>query len=304
MDHAHEDRSIYYLEQLCSIGLAGMFALVAFLLWSSDQLENILNSWFYLPMLWTSIALAALVLVRAVGVWLSVGRPDAGQHHCDDDDCCHHDGHEQCHDTGSATASGNHDHGHEHGWAPWRYVVLLIPIMFFFLFPPQALWPVKGADMSQLEETGNVKATQFQITDKTLTTLRELAVPETVLGNLLRVKDRPFGTQEEFSSGLAGLLTKDEVKLWQPLVLTHATVESIDLDFLELQRAAFSSATRDYFTGKKGRLKGQFVIGPNNRDFTLALQDDLLLRRRHPAQRGHLFAQRHRQHPAISGEVG
>jgi uncharacterized membrane protein YcgQ (UPF0703/DUF1980 family) len=30
-----------------------------------------------------------------------------------------------------------HDHGHEHGWSPMRYVFLLIPVVLYFLLPPQ-----------------------------------------------------------------------------------------------------------------------------------------------------------------------
>lgn len=30
-----------------------------------------------------------------------------------------------------------HDHGHDHGWSPMRYVFLLIPVVLYFLLPPQ-----------------------------------------------------------------------------------------------------------------------------------------------------------------------
>ncbi len=32
-----------------------------------------------------------------------------------------------------------HDHGHEHAWAPWRFVVLLLPVVLYFLIPTEAL---------------------------------------------------------------------------------------------------------------------------------------------------------------------
>jgi len=61
---------------------------------------------------------------------LSTPAPPAvpGHHHDHDHDHghTHHHGHEQ-----------GHDHDHEHGFAPWRYVFLLLPVALFFLDLPQ-----------------------------------------------------------------------------------------------------------------------------------------------------------------------
>jgi uncharacterized membrane protein YcgQ (UPF0703/DUF1980 family) len=84
-------------------------------------------------------------------------------HHHDHGDCdhghCHdHDhGHEHA-PAGEAVATApltvsaappTHDHGHDHGhshghdhshgWAPWRYVVLLLPVALYFLMPAEGL---------------------------------------------------------------------------------------------------------------------------------------------------------------------
>jgi hypothetical protein len=57
----------------------------------------------------------------------------------------------------AATVAGHvhtHDCGHDHGWAPWRYMVLLIPIMIFFLRLPGKPPQVSGMD---LDLTGDSK---------------------------------------------------------------------------------------------------------------------------------------------------
>jgi hypothetical protein len=48
------------------------------------------------------------------------------------------------------------------------------------------------------------------------------------------------------------------------------TADVIDLGFLELNDAALSSERRAYYSGKVGRLKGQFLPGNNERMFSLA----------------------------------
>lgn len=56
----------------------------------------------------------------------------AGHHHD------HHDHHGHTHDhTHDHTHAPGHDHDHDHAWAPWRYVVLLVPVMLFLLGVPR-----------------------------------------------------------------------------------------------------------------------------------------------------------------------
>src|SRR5436305_10125754 len=48
-----------------------------------------------------------------------------------------HDHDEHGHTHSHAHAAQDHSHAdHEHGWAPWRYVVLLMPILLFLLGMP------------------------------------------------------------------------------------------------------------------------------------------------------------------------
>jgi hypothetical protein len=55
----------------------------------------------------------------------------------------------------------SHDHGHTHGWAPWRYVVLLLPVVLYFLNLPdkgfQSL--ASGPNLEGVQVSGDVKNT-------------------------------------------------------------------------------------------------------------------------------------------------
>jgi len=163
MAHVHsEDANAYYLDQLCTIGVCGALGAVAILLYQQDILQYILAPAFHLPVLLGGIGLLVVVVLRALTLWLSLGKPVVHDHAHDHGDCCHDHGHE--HEHGHDHAHGPdcdhhhehvtatvplgmapdhahdhaHDHGHDHshGWAPWRYAVLLLPIVLYFLNLP------------------------------------------------------------------------------------------------------------------------------------------------------------------------
>jgi hypothetical protein len=156
-DHAHDDPNTYYVEQLCTIGVAGAIGGIAVVLYQGGRL------WFLADkvqpwVLGGGILLLAVVAVRAAAVWMQAGRTPAANHdHDHDHDHDHEAAHEHCHDHSHGGDCGHdhdhdHDHGHghshgdghshgggdghEHGWAPWRYVVLLLPVVLFFLGLP------------------------------------------------------------------------------------------------------------------------------------------------------------------------
>lgn len=134
-DHAHEDRNAYYLNQLFTIAVCGALGGVTVMLWYTQKLRFLVIERFWLPTLLGGIALLALVIIRAVAVWRSVDQSLEAEHsHEHDHEPCGHD-HEHCghnHTHGHA----HDDHGHDHSWAPWRYVVLLFPVVLYFLNLP------------------------------------------------------------------------------------------------------------------------------------------------------------------------
>lgn len=151
MAHVHEhDGTTYYLEQLCTIGICGALGTVAILLWWQDTLKYILATPFHRWVLAGGIVLLVLVAIRAVTLWVSVGQRLGHHHdhepeHGHDHAHCHEHEHEHCHEHGhhherehAHIHDQGHDHGHDHGWNPWRYIVLMLPVVLFFLNLPNA----------------------------------------------------------------------------------------------------------------------------------------------------------------------
>lgn len=158
--HHHQDRTAYYLEQLWTIGACGALGIVMVLLWGYNVLPVFLDPAFHKPVLAGGIALLVLVALRALALWRGAAAPGTAAHahdDCDDDDdlSCDHedcvDEHDQPHvhepaapadDAGETAANAGHTHGHDcghdHGWAPWRYAVLLVPVVLFLMRLP---WP-------------------------------------------------------------------------------------------------------------------------------------------------------------------
>jgi hypothetical protein len=188
-DHSHGDRNAYYLDQLFTIAVCGALGGVAVMLWYSGKLGLMLAPKFYLWVLLGGIALLALVLIRALAVWRSVDEPVEVPEHAHDHEHCGHD-HDHCdHDHGihtepeptglsasvlraSVSPAVHHhahahgdDHGHDHSWAPWRYVVLLLPVVLYFLNLPNQGFS-GGTDIS--EQLGGAMPTQpVQLRGKT-----------------------------------------------------------------------------------------------------------------------------------------
>src|SRR5262249_28978228 len=132
----------------------------------------------------SGIALIGLAAVRGAFLWSSVGRADETHHdHCHHDlGACDHDHdheHEHPHEETSASSGHHHDHddphqeelalagaddnhghdhdhGHSHSWRPWRYMLLCLPIILYFLnLPNQGFSSVSAVDV---EESGRAVA--------------------------------------------------------------------------------------------------------------------------------------------------
>ncbi len=168
--HEHQDGN-YYLDQLLIVAFSGALGVIVILLYYFHVLKIFLNTQFHLPLLWGGVALLVLVVIRAVNLWVVVGRTrlarvhsqEGGHEHChhDHEHGDHHHDHEPCdhdheHDHAHACGHDHHDHdhdhthtreddccGHDHGFAPWRYMVLMVPVALFLLRMP---WPVEEKD--------------------------------------------------------------------------------------------------------------------------------------------------------------
>ena len=130
------NRQSYFMEQLCTIAVAGAYAGVMTLIYFQGILQGLVTPWIQLAVLLGSGVLLVLVVARAVYVWrvsgeLAADHTHGHAHHHHD----HHHDHEHGHDHGH---HHDHDHGHEdghdHAWSPWRYAVLIFPLMLFMMF--------------------------------------------------------------------------------------------------------------------------------------------------------------------------
>lgn len=218
-DHGHshgppaDDLQGYYTEQLLTIGTCGALAGVAILLYlsrgadGSGMLGLILVSGFHPWVLAGGLVLMALVVLRGVCLWVSVGEPVAEPVHEHGADCghdhghdCGHDHHDH-HDHGVLTSlplatptpahadhGHSHAHGHSHGggddghghaWAPWRFVVLLLPVaLFFFDLPNKAMVQAKDVSAGFSAEGLTVGDTTDVDTKVSFLTLEQAALTE------------------------------------------------------------------------------------------------------------------------------
>jgi hypothetical protein len=143
--HAGEAASGYFVEQLLTVLVCGLFGFAAVQLYRTGMLDKTLAPQFHLWVLVGGVTVLALVVVRAVAVWREAGELQAAsgaacaadhQHgpDCDHDHDDHGPGGHDHHD------HDDHDHGHSHdmSWVFARMLVLVFPVLLFFLDLPNA----------------------------------------------------------------------------------------------------------------------------------------------------------------------
>jgi hypothetical protein len=184
MGHSHSHGAAdgnYFLDQLFTILTCGGLGLVAVLMYQTGTVSRILVPMFYYPLLFGGLILLGMVFVRAVAVWklagaraaaagsgdgdeytsgISNGHEHAHSHghehahsheECEHDDldgeeCGHEDAHSHSHAHAHAHSHGDEAEHHDHGWAPWRYMVLAVPIFLYFLGLPREGFSTKIVD--------------------------------------------------------------------------------------------------------------------------------------------------------------
>lgn len=327
-DHHHHIDAAYYTEQLCTIGICGAMGAVAVVMArDKDLMGLILSPTFHPYVFWGGVVLLVTVAVRAVCVWKTVGanaHAHEDHHHHDHDhehDCCgehagcashdHDHSHDHHHEHNPPHHAPAHSHeGHDHSWSPWRYAVLLLPIVLFFLKLPnkgfsenfldqlalnhgtvQSLGAAnfsadlgiqvkkdETTDLSQVEKVNDetpaskigIQAGDLisQITNEVDPEGNPLAKPDItatkglpVEAVLDKLRGKP-GTKVKLTLQRAGI-----EKPWEVEATRDDKV--IVLEFKELERAAFTEGQRDYYTGRRGRIKGQFSPGQTPNTFTL-----------------------------------
>lgn len=141
-DHHHHGESLrdYFVEQLLTIFVVGLFGAVAILMYRSGKLDYVLAKPFHVPVLVGGIAVLVLVVVRAISVWREAGEAQAKAHshdHVHGPDCDHdhkHDHHDHDHDH----SAEDHGHSHDMAWVLARMMVLFFPVALFLIGVPNA----------------------------------------------------------------------------------------------------------------------------------------------------------------------
>ena len=112
----HEQTDSRVLDQLCLVLLSGAFGAICLVLffWSRPMLNLMLAPQFHGIILVSGVILLGLAGIRSIILWRA-HRQTSFPHEQSDHEC-HHE--------------------HDAGWAPWRYVILMMPIVLFLLgFP-------------------------------------------------------------------------------------------------------------------------------------------------------------------------
>jgi hypothetical protein len=251
-DHHHHDDN-YYVDQLCLIALCGAYGAIAvsLYLWNRQMLALLVGPQFHQYVLWGGVALLIMVVTRAAVLWISVGRKvqtvpathehshehahdhEHHQHHHGDHDhdhhhehggACehhhhHHHHHEHDHDLTHAHAPSADD-GHSHDSAPWRYVVMLIPVLLFLLGLPNKA-PGVGRVHTKVDTTEDAQR---------------------YAGALMAGGPNLFNTV-----GIAAALKQEE------------RLDPVEMDFKALESAASIPSAREALKGKAVRVRGQFA---------------------------------------------
>ena len=152
MAHQHHEDDSYYVDQLCMVAISATFAAVCLALycWQKQMLSFLLVSeQLRLCVLASGVVLMILALMRGWSLWVeSAAKPgDESSSHRGKLPMVHDHAHDHAHDhTHDHTCSHDHPHDHthadhshadhEHASAPWRYVVMLVPVILFMLGLP------------------------------------------------------------------------------------------------------------------------------------------------------------------------
>jgi hypothetical protein len=136
---------------------------------------------------------------------------------------------------GHAPGCTDHDCGHSHNWNPWRFAVLLIPVVLFFLdLPNQGFSNVKGLSADQIDLQSNTG----------------LAASTAELIGL---------AASPASTGPLALV----------IALAAGDSKPMIMDFQDLEQAAYSPSHRDHYQGRRAEVWGQFAPSASPKVFTL-----------------------------------
>jgi len=316
MAHSHAgDRTSYLTEQICTLLICALLGGVSVMLYSQNLLRFILAPKFFLPVLWGGIAILVLVALRAITL-VSSGAAglDSEEHHHDHACDCEHD-HDHAHDPDELRTAGNvhepfptheehhpdHDHGHSHGWNPLRYVVLLLPIVLYFLNLPNAGFTASGrigaSDFEQVQGGAKyVENTGLQISKKgdaggievvnvvhdspaekagiAVGDLITQVTPVEPNAKMTNLKGLSVDEARKLLRGAPGTQIKLGIQAGaagqsRDVELTRAA-DILNVPFTEITKMSYTPEGRKYYDGRIARMIGQYAPGNDQNTFNLA----------------------------------
>jgi hypothetical protein len=185
--HSHEHSEAaenYFLDQLCTVAVCAALGVVAVVMFQLNKL-NFLASSFWVPVFVGGLLLIALAIIRAGAVWHLAAKSRAAdaidnglvahehasghneEHNHEDHghEHSHSHGHEHGHSHAHSHSHAAEDRGRDHGWAPWRYIVMLVPVLLFALGLPNAGFSNKWIErnLGKAQQLEGVKYTRLAV---------------------------------------------------------------------------------------------------------------------------------------------
>jgi hypothetical protein len=256
MAHHHhgESTSEYFTEQLLTILVCGLFGFVAIQLYLTDRLAFLAQQ-FHLYVLIGGIAVLVLVALRMLAVWKEAGELQAkvacAHDHVHGPECDHgHDhGHDHNHGHDHAHHGHDHDHDHDHGhshdmsWFFARMLILVFPVMLFFLGLPGSTFSLE----EQQRRLGHDSALGSEA-------LRELARDATVVESI----PQGNGKTVRKLKTRTGLELRETIGANGESTLEVVGGEPIRFRFNDLNDAAYDAGKRESLQGQTAFLEGRF----------------------------------------------
>lgn len=244
--HHHEGESVrdYFTEQLLTILVCLLLGYAAVEMYRTDRLGFLVEQ-FRRPVLVGGIALLVLVAIRAVAVWKEAGRIQAQMRgaDCDQD---HSHGPECNHPHFHAHGPDEEDHGHSHdmSWMFARMLILVFPVLLFFMGLPNSTFSQEG----QLAMVGNdpeVGAGMLKEWAEGAAVVEEKQQPD---GTIVKVLKTKKGLMIRETSTAAGGEPKYQL----------IAGEGKRMRFADLNDAALDEGKRHYMEGQTAVLEGRF----------------------------------------------
>lgn len=245
--HSQEEARVFYLDQLCTIGLVGALGGVGIMMWWQGLLGILLVPQFHLLVLAGSVTLIVLAVIRGIVLWQTVGESTVAAHaphHHDHDGCCGHDhGHDHQHEHGGHDHHDHHHHQHEHGPGcahdhHHHEHVTATP-------SPSPAPAAHGHDHGHHDHDHGWSPWRYAV----------LLLP--IFLYMMGLPNEGF-SQKHVEAAIAGIQPED---MNFDSKLAERGGQVLPLDFTELKQAAFLPAQRQLYEGQTGRLLGQFYPG-------------------------------------------